>query len=366
VHGPIRQVSAARSHGRPSWTGGVDVTTALAVTNPDHVLSPPDRHTPGAHVFRPPEDQPLEVALTKTQSLIDQYGYLLVVHPATLPTPFLHRLHSVRALLESDRIALLPSELPPLALGVLVRQLRALSLCEFSPGVLGSAARLLTHYVHAGALLGSVTKLEQVPVSLTAHAKSWLPGAQFAVTAAPTPQLVRLGAKDERPLSGPQFATRLTVAAGGLASDWPARTLGPQWRVSDVQQERLPADSAAWWGTAKLTEFVAAIADFSVLYQLVASVRRDTCRWCGLEVLGDRCAFCAAGPSGPSASEGPPAATAPGHPAGAPDPVGTLPGAPPPSRPPHPPHTSGSPAHGEQAGTVADLRPAVHQGIPRS
>ncbi|MDT0380997.1 hypothetical protein RM572_19765 [Streptomyces sp. DSM 42041] len=354
------------------------MTTALAVTSPDHVLSPPDRHTPGAHVFRPPEDQPLEVALAQTQSLVDQYGYLVVVHPHTLPTAYLHRLHALRALLESDRIALLPSRLPPLGIGVLVRQLRQLSLCEFSPGVLGSAARLLTHYVHAGALLGSVARLDQVPVSLTAHAKSWLPGAQFAVTTAPGPQLVRLGAKDARPLAGPQFATRLTVAPGSLDSDWPRSTLAAQWRVTDVQEERLPADSAAWWGTGKVTEFAAAIADLPVLHQLVSSVRRDTCRWCGLELLGDRCAFCAAGlarpePDGPAGQAPAPGVAAPGAqteltaPASVtghgPGPLG--PGAPAPAGPP--PAGPGDPyAPGPQAATAADLRPAVHQGIPRS
>ncbi|EST24065.1 hypothetical protein N566_25170 [Streptomycetaceae bacterium MP113-05] len=348
----------------------MDVTTALAVTSPGHVLSPPDRHTPGAHVFRPPEEQPFEVALVQAQSLVDQYGYLVVVYPHTLPTPYLHRLHALRALLESDRIALLPSSLPPLALGVLVRQLRQLSLCEFSPGVLGCAARLLTHYVYAGAVLGSVAKLDQVPVSLTAHAKSWLPGAQFAVTTAPEPHLLRLGSKDEHPLSGPQFPTRLTVAPGGLTSDWPRGTLAAQWRVTDVQEERLPADSAVWWGTAKLTEFAAAIPDLSVLYQLVSSVRRDTCRWCGLELLGDRCAFCAAGPAEPPAA---PAAT-PEGPLAAPSPTRppeygqlTVP-APPsiaPAGPAGPPY---GPAHapGGQVGTASELRPAVHQGIPRS
>ncbi len=323
------------------------MTTALAVTSRDHLLSPPDRHTPGAHVFRPPGELPLEAALAETQSLLEQHGYLVVVHPADLPTPFLHRLHAVRALLESDRIALLPSALPPLALGVLVRQLRQLSLCEFSPGVLGSAARLLTHYVHAGALLGSVARLDHVPVSLSAHAKSWLPGAQFAVTAAPEPQLLQLGPKeakdgrDAQPLAGPQFPTRLTVAAGGLVSDWPRRTLAPQWRVTDVQEEPLPAGSAAWWGTSKLTEFAAAIADLSVLHQLVSSVRRDTCHWCRLELLGDRCAFCAAEP--------PPAPPAP------PTPTASV---------PHRPSTGHAPATARPAGTAA-LRPAVHQGIPR-
>ncbi|MGW7518394.1 hypothetical protein ACWGJ2_22695 [Streptomyces sp. NPDC054796] len=279
------------------------MSTALAVTSHDHMLPPPDRHTPRAHVFSPPEDQPLEAALAETHSLIEQHGYLVVVYPSTLPTPYLHRLHTIRSVLESDRIALLPTTLPPLGTGVLVRQLRQLSVCEFSPGVLGAAARLLTHYIYAGALLNSVAKLDHVPVSLTAHAKSWMPGAQFAVLAAPTPQLVRLGSgggEAEAPLVGPQFATHLTLARGQLTSEWVTGTLAAQWRVSEVHEAYLPGDTARWWGTGKLVEFAAAIPDTSVLHQLVSSVRRDACHWCGLELIGDRCAFCAApAPPGP-------------------------------------------------------------------
>lgn len=280
--------------------------TALAVTSHDHMLPPPDRHTPRAHVFPPPAEQPLDIALAETQRLIDQHGHIVVVHPATLDKAHLHRLHTIRSVLETDRIALLPTRLPPLGTGVLVRQLRQLSLCDFSPGVLGAAARLLAHYVYAGALLNSVSKLDHVPVTLTAHAKSWLPKAQFAVLAAPTPQLVRIdngggatgSAGGEAGLAGPQFPTQLTVAHGNLTSEWVSGTLARQWNVRGLQEAHLPGESARWWGTGKLIEFAAAIPDVSVLYQLVSSVRRDECHWCGLELIGDRCAFCAAPASG--------------------------------------------------------------------
>lgn len=270
------------------------MSTALAVTSLDHVLAPPDRHTPRAHVLTPPHEQSLDAALAETHALLERHGYLVTVYPSTLPTPYLHRLHTVRALLETRRIALMPVALPPLATGVLVRQLRQLSLCDFTPGVLGAAARLLTHYLYAGAVLNSVARLDRVPVSLGSHAKSWMPGAQFAVLAAPTPELVRLGGEAAPMLTGPQFTTRLTVAEGQLATDWVTGTLAPRWQTGEIQQAGLPADSAAWWGTRKLVEFVAAIPDVSVLYQLVSSVRRDECHWCGLELIGDRCAFCAA------------------------------------------------------------------------
>ncbi|MEU4355561.1 hypothetical protein [Streptomyces virginiae] len=339
--------------------------TAIAVTSADLVLPAPDRHTPGAALLHPPEQHDLESALAETSALLERHGHVVALVPPWLPRPTVQRLHTVRAILETDRIALLDIDLPPLATALLARQLRQLSVCDFSPGVIASAARLLSHYIYAGALLGSVAKLDRVrvPVGLGAHARSWSPSAQFAVLAHPTPYLAKLGSAGggrsgrggshgshgashgsragSRAASGggpngtshggahggpsgtshggphgasrggaadlpagPDFATHLTFARGHLASDWVAAELAPAWQVQGVLENPLPAASPAWWGTPKLVEFAAGIPDLSVLYQLVASVRRERCRWCGLELIGDRCGFCAA----PLTAPPPPAA----------------------------------------------------------
>ncbi|WP_188276155.1 hypothetical protein [Streptomyces sp. CBMA152] len=263
--------------------------TAIAVTSPDLVLPPTDPQTPLAALLQAPEAQPLDAALADMNRLLDQHGYVIVLYPQSLPPAHEQRLHTVRSLLESDRITLIGSALPPLGLAVLVRQLRQLSVCDFSPGVLASAARLLAHYVHAGAVLGSVTKLDRVPVGLKAHAKSWLPGSQFAVLAHPTPQLVRVGTGE---LEGPDYACHLLAAGNPAPADWVTATLAARWQVGGVERCALPVYSPGWWGTSKLTEFAAYLPDLSVLYQLVASVRRESCRWCGMELIGDRCGFC--------------------------------------------------------------------------
>ncbi|MFE0580787.1 hypothetical protein [Streptomyces sp. NPDC058874] len=307
--------------------------TAIAVTSADLVLPAPDRHTPGAALLHPPEQHDLESALAGTGALLERHGHLVALVPPWLPRPTVQRLHTVRAILETDRIALLDIDLPPLGTALLARQLRQLSVCDFSPGVIASAARLLSHYIYAGALLGSVAKLDRVrvPVGLGAHARSWSPSAQFAVLAHPAPHLARLGSagggrggsRSGRGGShggnrggshgtaaalpaGPDFATHLTFARGQLASDWVAAELAPAWQVQGVMENPLPAASPAWWGTPRLVEFAAGIPDLSVLYQLVASVRREQCRWCGLELIGDRCGFCAA-----PLTASPPSAAAP-------------------------------------------------------
>ncbi|MGW2562446.1 hypothetical protein ACWCXB_24985 [Streptomyces sp. NPDC001514] len=270
----------------------MSVPTAIAVTSADLVLPPTDQQTPTAALLQSPDAQPLEAALADMHVLLEQHGYVVALYPASIPAAHERRLHTVRSVLESDRIALMKLDLPPLGVAVLVRQLRQLSICDFSAGVVASAARLLSHYIYAGALLNSVAKLDRVPVSLKSHAKSWVPGSQFGVLANPSPQLIKIGA--DGLLAGPEFGTQLLTAKGQLQSDWVATTLAPAWRAQGIQETALPAESARWWGTAKMIEFAAYLPDISVIYQLVASVRREMCSWCGMELIGDRCGFCSA------------------------------------------------------------------------
>ncbi|MFD7132731.1 hypothetical protein [Streptomyces sp. NPDC059894] len=268
--------------------------TAIAVTGADLALPPQDERTLPAAVLDGLDRRPLDQAVADVQALVEQHGHLVVVYSRAVPPAVEHRLHTVRSLLESDRIALFRPDLPPLGLAVLARQLRQLASCDLSPGVLASAGRLLTHYLHAGALLASVARLDRVPVGLKSHARSWVPGSQFGVLAHPQPQLVKAG--PDTVLQGPEFGTWMLVARGQLPADWVTGTLAPAWRVQGLRETELPAESADWWGTGRLVEFCAYLPDLSVLYQLVTSVRQTVCHWCGIDVIGDRCVFCSATP----------------------------------------------------------------------
>ncbi|MFF3344301.1 hypothetical protein [Streptomyces sp. NPDC002779] len=283
-------------------SGELRVPTAIAVTSADLALPPQDERTVPAVVLQGLDRQPLDRSLTALQAIVEQHGHLIVVCSEALDPAVERRLHTLRALMESDRIALFRPELPPLGLAVLVRQLRQLASCDLSPGVLASAGRLLTHYIHAGALLGSVARLDRVPVGLKSHTRSWVPGSQFGVLAHPEPQLVRIG--PEAALTGPEFGTRMLVAKGQLQSDWVTDTLARSWSVQGLREVPLPAESERWWGTGRLIEFCAYLSDLSVLYQLVTSVRRSACHWCGIDVIGDRCVFCSATPPVPETRAG--------------------------------------------------------------
>ncbi len=266
------------------------MSTVIGVTSKDMLLPALDQHTPSGIVLGSPVEQPLDEALFAAWSALEAVGHLVVVVPAGLPAAHRVRLHAVRSLLESDRTALVEVDLPPLAVALLVQQLRQISQYDLGPGVVASAARLLTHYLHAGAVLGSVARLDRVAVGLGSHLKSWVPGARFAVLAAPAPHLTQL-AEDTR-LPGPNYATQLAFATGGFGDEWVRGRLGPDWNCHHVHQVPLPEESARWWGTTRLVEFTAYLSDVGVLYQLVNSAHREPCRWCGLELVGDRCGFC--------------------------------------------------------------------------
>ncbi len=230
---------------------------AIAVTSADLVLPATDPHTPGAHVLTPPGEQDFPTALAETAGLLERHGHVIAVYPATTPRAHVQRLHAVRAMLESDRIALLSTSLPPLGAAVLVRQLRQLSVCDFSPGVLGAATRLLSHYIYAGALLGSAARTDRLPVPLppVTGPRSAV-SAPHAVLARPTAQLVPAGDRSGAAgLAGPQFATTLTYAAGRFDSAWVTGPLARQWQVQGCTRCRCPRSRPAggtppsWWSS---------------------------------------------------------------------------------------------------------------------
>ncbi|HEY5833575.1 hypothetical protein [Streptomyces sp.] len=234
---------------------------------------------------------PLEEQVMRTSAALDAYGHIVALAPPEPTDPARRRMHTVRSALEADRIAIVPTALPPLALALLGEQLRQLTGTDLGPGVLAGAARLLSYYLHSGALLGSVAKLDRVPVGVGVHVKSLVPGRHFAVLAHPEPYLGEADPANVPP--GPGYQTQLAVAGKGVDPAWITGPLATAWRSQHLREVPLPTDSARWWGTSRLVEFTAYIADVGMLYQLVTSVRRDTCTWCGLEAIGDQCLFCA-------------------------------------------------------------------------
>ncbi len=109
--------------------------TVIGVTSEDMLLPVLDQHTPAAIVLASPGAQTLEQALLAAWSALEAIGHLVVVVPASVPPEHRMRLHAVRSLLESDRMALVEVDLPPLAVALLVQQLRQIARYDLGPGV---------------------------------------------------------------------------------------------------------------------------------------------------------------------------------------------------------------------------------------
>ena len=87
--------------------------TAIAVTSADLVIPPPDQQPsaaavpqlPDVVVLPPPDAQSLDDALSDMSLLLEQREHVIVLHSSSLPAAHVQRLHTVRSVLESDRIA---------------------------------------------------------------------------------------------------------------------------------------------------------------------------------------------------------------------------------------------------------------------
>ena len=269
--------------------------TAIAVTSADLVLPP---HRPAdAHRRRAqsPDDQPLDAALADMQRLLEQHGYvdrpLSRLHPGAPRPAAAHR-------------PLRPGERPHRAARARPAAARARRARTAVAAAVASAtsARACSPPPPGCSPTTSTPAPCSAPSpsstgSRSASSRTPSPGCRAPsspYSPTPRPQLVKVGARTS--LAGPEFATQLLVAPGASCqSDWVtgdprARLAGP----GRAARPPLPAESAALVGHRQAHRVRRRLPDVSVLYQLVSSVRREECHWCGLELIGDRCGFCSA------------------------------------------------------------------------
>jgi hypothetical protein len=262
----------------------------------------------------------------------------------------LHRhLQAVRAALDTTRLVLHPSPLPPLAVAVLAASLAELAATPATEGhhtghgavpssVLASGVARLERLVCGAAWLGSVAKLRHPAPSVALHARSWLPSAAFGATvSAAHAELTRLRGEAVLPLPAlsPAEDWRVVVSDHGGDAGTVGRSLTA--RAPDVQRLVVPPSpaGAAWWGTDKLVEVAVAPRGPDRLRRALFGDRTPAaCAWCGEQVLADPCPLCgaraAAEPprSGPGSESHPPSAASPLAPGTRADDHPLAPGAP--------------------------------------
>lgn len=219
---------------------------------------------------------------------------VLVLCPAWWSAEALKAVRLARGALDSDRIAFLPLDLPPLALSLVADQV-AFASSYVTPGVLAGLADRLAREVHAGAWVSSVARLEHIETAFSLHVKSYLPGGGgFAVTAAPGQNVHRIS--PGQPV--PEFTQRpadpvimlVSHADGDL--DWVRGGLAPALAVASLTVVGPQPLSQRFWGVKKYAEFVAFSGHPQAIQATLARAGYRPCRWCGEATALAHCSFC--------------------------------------------------------------------------
>jgi hypothetical protein len=273
------------------------------------VTQPPPRQAPIVLVFglrperlvdaearidaflEPPERDQVGLLVDALASGLEAAGAVVAIVPDWFSEESLARLRMARSLLQTERVAVHVTPLPPLAATVLASVASATGRYLPSAGVLASLLPELEAELHVITWLGSVAGLSTPAPSLGQHLASLTPGRAFAVSSYPEPAVHRLG--PDVPLPPVTRPSRLAVADAGGDASW---LLGPVHAAlgsPEIRQVEATPGGAKWWGTSKLVEGVVYPVDIAELAaRLLSSVEQWSCRWCGELVAAAPCPLC--------------------------------------------------------------------------
>ena len=203
------------------------------------------------------------------------------------------RVRMVRSLLETDRIAIYITPLPPLAASVLAALTAALAPLAPSAGALAGAIDAVADELVVLAWTGSVAGLRHPDVSLLHHARSALPWSSFAVGLQPESFVQPISTGEELPLTAPERPIELLVAPeeeGDL--DWTVDVVAPALGGVGIRQIPPTLHGARWWGTTRLVEVVGVPTSIEALAEATLPQSVSPCAWCGEPIAAAPCPFC--------------------------------------------------------------------------
>lgn len=204
------------------------------------------------------------------------------------------RIRIVHSLLQTDRVAVHITDLPPLATSVLAALAAALAPLAPSPGALATALEAVAAELHVLAWAGSVAGLQHPSVSMLHHARSLLPGSAFGIGLQPE-SFVRAISRSKRsvPLAICDHPIELLVAPteqGDLS--WMLDVVVPALGGVAVREVSPTMHGPQWWGTSRLVEAVGVPSSLEWLAQATLSGPLAPCGWCGARIFSAPCPFC--------------------------------------------------------------------------
>jgi hypothetical protein len=211
-----------------------------------------------------------------------------------LPPETLERVRTIRSLLQTDRVAIHVTDLPPLAASVLAALTAALVPLAPSAGALAGAIDAIADELVVLAWAGSVAGLRHAGVSLLHHARSALPWSAFAVGLQPESFVSPISAgAEELPLTPPGYPIELLVAPEADADlDWIVGVVAPALGGVEVRQIPPSLHGAEWWGTSRLAEVVGVPTSIEALAEATLPRSVSPCPWCGEPIATTPCPFC--------------------------------------------------------------------------
>jgi hypothetical protein len=245
-------------------------------------------------VLEPPSAEESDVLVQALTSGIEAGGAVIAVLPQWFPPEGSLRLAMARSMLDTDRVAVHDTALPPLAGAVLCSLASALAPHVPSAGVLASILPELEAELHVFTWLGSGSGLSAPAPSFGQHLASLGPSSAFGVSSWPEPSVHKLSTGEPGvPLPEITRPSRMVVAPrngdAGWARDVVNRALGG---LPVAEVEPTPG-GPSWWGTQKVVESVVFPVDLEDLAEdLMADLDPWVCRWCRELIARSPCPLC--------------------------------------------------------------------------
>jgi hypothetical protein len=244
--------------------------------------------------LEPPGQDRVGVLIEALSSELQAGGHVIAIVPEWVGAEALERLRMARSMLDTHRVVVHETALPPLAATVLASLASACGPFAASAGVLASLLPELEAELHVVTWLGSVSGLSTPAPSFGQHLASLAPGSAFAVSSFPEPAVHRIGGSgDTVPLPRIERPSRLVVAARDGDVGWIANTVNPALGGLESRQIEPTPGGQQWWGTGKLAEAVAFPIDVERLTaELSAALDPWVCRWCRELIARSPCPLC--------------------------------------------------------------------------
>jgi hypothetical protein len=245
-------------------------------------------------VPEPPTQEQSGLLVEALRSGIKAGGHVIAIVPQWFAPEGLRRLEMARALLDTDKVAIHTTSLPPLAATALASLASSLAPRLLSAGLLASMLEPLESRLHAVTWLGSVTGLKHPAPTLGQHVTSLTPGSAFAVSSFPQPAVHKVqSGQVSVPLPPIERPSHLAVASRNGDDAWLTSTVNQALGGLPVVKLDPTPGGPSWWGTSKLAEGVICPVDVDALAREIAQGADSWgCRWCGELIARSPCPMC--------------------------------------------------------------------------